>query len=52
VEDLEDLGRRCNDTIKMDLHEVRWGSWIGLIWFKIGTDDGALMNVVMNFRVS
>jgi hypothetical protein len=27
----------CKDNIKMDLEEVGWGTWIGLIWFKIGT---------------
>ena len=43
--------RRCKDTINMDLHELRWGSWIGLIWFTIRTDGGVLMNAVMNFRV-
>ena len=39
------LGRpwsRLEDTIKMDLQEVGWGAWTGLIWLRIGTDDGHL----------
>jgi hypothetical protein len=34
------LGRpRCRweDNIKMDLREVGWGAWTGLIWLRIGT---------------
>jgi hypothetical protein len=34
------LGRpRCRweDNIKMDLQEVGWGAWVGLIWLRIGT---------------
>jgi hypothetical protein len=34
------LGRhRCRweDNIKMDLQEVRWGTWTGFIWLRIGT---------------
>jgi len=37
------LGRpwlRWEDSIKMDLQEVRWGSWTGLIWVRIGTGSG------------
>ena len=30
------------DNIKMDLQEVGWGTWNGLIWFSIGTGDGLL----------
>jgi hypothetical protein len=33
------LGRpRCRwkDNIKMDLQEVGWGAWTGLIWLRIG----------------
>jgi len=41
----ESLGKRplgrprrgCEDNIKMDLQEVRWASWTGLIWLRIGT---------------
>jgi hypothetical protein len=25
------------DNIKMDLQDVGWGAWTGLIWFRIGT---------------
>ena len=35
------LGRlrpRWEDNIKMDLQEVGWVTWNGLIWFGIGTD--------------
>ena len=28
------------DDIKVDLQEVEWGAWIGLIWLKIGTGGG------------
>jgi hypothetical protein len=37
------LGRpwlRWENNIKMDLQEVRWGSWTGLIWLRIGTGCG------------
>ena len=33
------LGRprcRCEDNIKMDLQEVGWGAWTGLIWLRVG----------------
>ena len=41
-DNLEDLGNRCEDNIKMDLHEVGWvgGAWTGLIWLRIGTCGG------------
>jgi hypothetical protein len=29
--------RRWEDNIKMDLQEVGWGAWTGLIWLRIGT---------------
>jgi len=29
--------RRCEDNIKMDLQEVGWRPWTGLIWLRIGT---------------
>jgi hypothetical protein len=41
--------RRCEDNIKIDLQEVGWGAWTGVIWLRIGT--GALVNAVMNLRV-
>jgi len=27
------------DNIKMDLQEVGWGAWTGLIWLRRGTGD-------------
>ena len=30
------------DNIKMDLQEVGWGTWTGLIWLRIGTGGGLL----------
>ena len=29
--------RRWEDNIKMDLQEVGWGPWTGLIWLRRGT---------------
>jgi hypothetical protein len=29
--------RRWEDNIKIDLQEVGWGAWTGLIWLMIGT---------------
>ena len=44
--------RRWEDNIKMDLQEVGCGAvWTGLIWLRIGTGGGALVNAVMNLRV-
>ena len=34
--------RRWEDNIKMDLQEVGWGAWTGLIWLRIGTGGGHL----------
>jgi len=28
--------RRWEDNIKMDLQEVGWGAWTGLIWVRVG----------------
>jgi hypothetical protein len=42
--------RRWKDNIKMDLQEVGWGEWTGLILLRIGT-GGGLMSAVMNLRV-
>jgi hypothetical protein len=39
------LGRprhRWEGNIKMDLQEVGWGAWTGLIWLRIGTGGGPL----------
>jgi hypothetical protein len=30
------------DNIKMDLEEVGWGAWTGLIWLRRGTGGGHL----------
>jgi hypothetical protein len=30
------------DNIEMDLQEVGWGSWTGLIWFRMGRVGGFL----------
>ena len=32
--------RRWEYTIKMDLEEVEWWAWTGLIWIRIGTGGG------------
>jgi hypothetical protein len=32
--------RRWEDNIKMDLQEVGWGAWTGLIWLMIGQVAG------------
>jgi hypothetical protein len=34
--------RRWEDKIKMDLQEVEWGAWTGLIWLRIWTGGGHL----------
>jgi hypothetical protein len=36
------LRRRWEDNIKMDLREVGWGAWTGLIWLRIGTGNELL----------
>jgi len=33
---------RWEDNIKMDLQEVIWGVWTGLMWLRIGTGGGHL----------
>jgi len=35
-------GHRWGDKIKMDHQEVRWVTWTGLFWLKIGTGGGFL----------
>jgi hypothetical protein len=32
--------RRWEDNIKMDLQEVGWRAWTGLIWLRIGIGGG------------
>jgi hypothetical protein len=34
--------RRWEDNIKMDLQEVGWGAWTGLVWLGIRTGGGHL----------
>jgi hypothetical protein len=34
--------RRWEDNIKMDLQEVEWGAWNGLIWLRIRKGGGQL----------
>jgi hypothetical protein len=34
--------RKWEDNIKMDLEEVGWGAWTGLVWLRIGTGGGLL----------
>jgi hypothetical protein len=34
--------RRWEDNITMDLQEVGWRAWTGLIWLRIGTGGGLL----------
>ena len=43
--------RRWEKNIEIDVKEVGWGAWTGLIWLRIGTGDGLLSNAVMNLRV-
>ena len=31
---------RWVDNIKMDIQEVEWGAWTGLMWLRIGTGGG------------
>jgi hypothetical protein len=35
-------GRMMLNNIKMDLKEVGWEIWTGLIWLRIGTGGGLL----------
>jgi hypothetical protein len=39
---LETPRHRWEDNIGMDLLEVVWGAWTGLIWLRIGTGGGLL----------
>ena len=39
------LGRpryKWEDDIKVDLQEVGWVAWTGLIWLRVGTGSGLL----------
>ena len=33
---------RWQDGIRIDLQEIGWGAWIGLIWLRIGTNGRLL----------
>jgi hypothetical protein len=37
-------GHRRKNNIKLDLQEVRFGTWTGLIWLRIGTPTTAHSN--------
>jgi len=39
---LEEPRRRWKDNMTMDLQEVFWREWTGLIWLRIGTGGGLL----------
>jgi hypothetical protein len=44
-EEKRPLGRlrgRWIDNIRMDLTEIGWMVWIGLMWLRIGTSEGLL----------
>jgi len=34
--------RRWEDNIRMDLQEMGWRAWTGLIWLRIGKGGGLL----------
>jgi hypothetical protein len=42
---------RWLDTIKWIFGRLDRMLWAGLIWIRIGTSGGALVNVVMNLQV-
>jgi hypothetical protein len=35
--------RRWEDNIKMNIQEMGWRTWTGLIWLRIGTGGGLLL---------
>jgi lauroyl/myristoyl acyltransferase len=46
-----EIPRRCEDNIKMDLHEVRCG---GMVWINLDQDRERwqdVVNAVMNLRI-
>ena len=48
------LGRskfRWKNDIKMNLKQVGWAGWTGLLWLRIGGRWRAVLNAVMNLRV-
>jgi hypothetical protein len=40
---------RCQDSITVDIREIGWGMWTGLIWVTIGTR--AVANTTMKLRI-
>ena len=49
------LGRprpRLEDNIKKEIQEMGLELWTGSSWLRIGTGGVALVNAVMNFRVT
>jgi len=34
--------RRWDDNLKMNLQEIGWGAWTGLIWLRVETGGGHL----------
>jgi hypothetical protein len=44
-------GCRWEGNIKMDLGEIEFGMWIGLLWLRIGTGGRLFSNMVMILRV-
>jgi len=36
------LGRRWKYRTKLELREVGWGAWTGLMWLRIGIGSGLL----------
>jgi hypothetical protein len=39
---LEDLTRRWEDNIRIDIKDVELGEWTKLLWLRLGTGDGLL----------
>jgi hypothetical protein len=38
------------DNIKMDRQEMGWGTGTGMIWLRLGTDGGTLVDPETNLR--
>ena len=48
---LEDLRIDGRNNIKMDLQQIAWGAWTGLIWLRKETGVGIFVHVVMNIPI-